>query len=443
MNKRTILIVDNDSLIANVYQVKFRNEGYEAEVVGDGPGALEMLRTTAVDLVLLELSLPGMNGVDLIKNIRSGDQTKELPVIVLSNTYMTGLVQAAWKAGATRCLSKANCTPREMLDIVGKVFATRGTEGKAGAAQAVAASLGPSVVAPAAPSMAAPARLVIAPPNGHAMTVSAPFAFTAPNGSAVAAPARASGAPPAQAEVELQIRMVGAFLTGAPQTIALLREHYRAFTKCEEEHLRLAELYELYRLSRSLTGSAGLIGFREIAQTASALEALLKELHPRPSEITPSAVRTIAQAVDVLAILVAHAGGPQQELVEPPMILMVDDESISREMISSALKKVGLHAISLDNSTLALQVLEQNHFGLIFLDVEMPAPNGIELCERIRKMPTNRDTPVVFVTAHSDFEIRERSSLSGGNDFIAKPFLLLELAVKALTWLRKKDPLVP
>src|ERR1035438_7055737 len=52
-------------------------------------------------------------------------------------------------------------------------------------------------------------------------------------------------------------------------------------------------------------------------------------------------------------------------------------------------------------------------------------------------MASNLATPVVFVTAHADFESRARSTLSGGNDFIAKPFLLLELAVKALNWLFK------
>ena len=54
-------------------------------------------------------------------------------------------------------------------------------------------------------------------------------------------------------------------------------------------------------------------------------------------------------------------------------------------------------------------------------------------------MPTNRTTPVVFVTTNSDFECRARSSVSGGNDFITKPFLLVELAAKALTWVFNED----
>jgi FixJ family two-component response regulator len=52
-------------------------------------------------------------------------------------------------------------------------------------------------------------------------------------------------------------------------------------------------------------------------------------------------------------------------------------------------------------------------------------------------MEPNRSTPIVFVTSHSDFGSRAQSALSGGNDFIAKPFLLVEVVLKALTWLFK------
>ncbi len=124
----------------------------------------------------------------------------------------------------------------------------------------------------------------------------------------------------------------------------------------------------------------------------------------------------------------------------PPRILVVDDEIISRETICSALGQADLHAVSLDDSLAARHLLEQEQFDLIFLDVEMPGESGLDLCMNIREMPTNRATPVVFVTAHSDFGSRAQSTLSGGNDFIAKPFLLVELAVKALTWLFKESP---
>jgi CheY-like chemotaxis protein len=397
MNAKRILIVDDDQVIANIYQNKFRMAGYEAEVAGDGESALEMLLKAPPDLVLLDLSLPGMNGVELLKRIRSRPETHALPVIVFSNCFLPSLMQAAWKAGTTRCLAKANCTPRDVLEIVGKVFNADKPAKTAGAARGAAQA---AVQLPATNAVVVVAALM-------------------------------------QADMEFQIKMVEDFLSRGPTTVAALRHHHQAFVKHKQANLRVAELYELYRLARSLSGAAGLIGFRRIAQLAGALEALLQELHAKPADITASTVRTTSQAVDTLAFLVARAGHPQAEGPTPPMILVVDDDSVSREMIFSALKRADLRALSLDNSALALQVLEQNRFDLIFLDVEMPKPGGIEVCERLRKMASNLATPVVFVTAHADFESRARSTLSGGNDFIAKPFLLLELAVKALNWLFK------
>jgi DNA-binding response OmpR family regulator len=58
--------------------------------------------------------------------------------------------------------------------------------------------------------------------------------------------------------------------------------------------------------------------------------------------------------------------------------------------------------------------------------------NGYELCSKLRTLPAHGKTPVVFVTGLNDLESRANSMMSGGTDFIAKPFLFMELAVKAL-----------
>jgi two-component system copper resistance phosphate regulon response regulator CusR len=64
----------------------------------------------------------------------------------------------------------------------------------------------------------------------------------------------------------------------------------------------------------------------------------------------------------------------------------------------------------------------------------MPGMNGYELCAKLRKLANHKKTPVVFVTSLTDFESRTHSTMSGGNDFIAKPFLFIELAVRALVY---------
>jgi DNA-binding response OmpR family regulator len=64
----------------------------------------------------------------------------------------------------------------------------------------------------------------------------------------------------------------------------------------------------------------------------------------------------------------------------------------------------------------------------------MPGMNGFELCSKLRGFSTNKTTPVIFVTSLNDLENRANSMMSGGNDFIAKPFLFIELTVKALMY---------
>jgi DNA-binding response OmpR family regulator len=112
----------------------------------------------------------------------------------------------------------------------------------------------------------------------------------------------------------------------------------------------------------------------------------------------------------------------------------VDDEAISRRAVTYALEKAKLKTVSSEDPAAAYDLLAENRFDLIFLDVDMPAMNGFELCTKLRQLPAHKKTPVVFVTGLTDFESRTNSTMSGGNDFIAKPFLFMELAVKALVY---------
>ena len=115
----------------------------------------------------------------------------------------------------------------------------------------------------------------------------------------------------------------------------------------------------------------------------------------------------------------------------------MDDEIISRRVIGHSLEKAGLKSTAVSHPDEALNLLAEQSYDLIFLDVEMPGMNGFELCKRLRAMPQHAKTPVIFVTALNGFESRAKSSLSGGDDFIGKPFSYIELAVKGLIYVLK------
>jgi CheY-like chemotaxis protein len=115
---KKVLIIEDDQIVGNVYRNKLTVDGYEVQVKQDGESGLEAMNTFKPDLIMLDLILPNMSGIEVIRAVRTNPTLGRVPVVVFSNTYLTNLVQDAWKAGATKCLSKSNCSPKEVLDIV-------------------------------------------------------------------------------------------------------------------------------------------------------------------------------------------------------------------------------------------------------------------------------------------------------------------------------------
>ncbi|MDQ6940716.1 MAG: response regulator, partial [Verrucomicrobiota bacterium] len=372
VKKKTILIIDDDQLVIQAHREKLQRHGFKVEVASNGASALQKVAEDGVVLVLLDLCLPGVSGVEILKEIRAKFEANALPIIAFVNPYLSNLTRTATEAGANKCLTKADTSPGKLFDVVRECLALESSSG-------------------------------------------------------------------AQVEPEFQPELGALLLLRASEILAKLRAGHHALARAEEEEAQREDLRGMHRQVRALA-VAGLAGLGKISQMANAFEALLIELHAKPKKITPSVLRTVAQAIDSLASLLEQASKSHSDTPAAPQILVVDDEIISRETICAALEKAGLAGASMDDSLAAQRELEQQHFDLVFLDVEMPGLSGFELCKKIREMPLNRTTPVVFVTAHTDFGSRAQSALSGGNDFITKPFLSGELAVKALACLFKEKP---
>ena len=391
-------------MVSSIYRRRYEVAGYEVEAALDGEAGWTRILKFKPDLVQLDLMIPRLNGLEIIKRVRAHPTLKGLPILVLSNCYVSDMVREAWKAGANKCISKQNCSPDLVLDTIQEL-------------------LNPSAPPFAGPLPSSAANPVAQVSDASLVPSTTPAAAKTPE-------TRESGGGTTWSETRHE------FLARVPQIQADLRHRLHALVKSGDA-ARLALLGELFQSVRSLASYAGITGFVRISHLAGALEALLKELQSKPPRLTASSLRTIAQCVDGLSLLFGETARPPDESPPSALILAVDDEPISRQTLCLALSKAYLKALCMDDPNLALAVLAQNQFDLIFLDVDMPGIDGLELCRRLRLLPTNKGTPIVFVTSLSDFDSRARSTLSGGNDFIAKPFLLMELAVKALTFLIK------
>ena len=425
---KKIIIVEDDPIVGHIYQTRLEKEGYEVETCTDGQKGFYRIHEFHPDAVLLDLMLPKMNGVDILKKIRAQSQFQRLPVIVFTNAYVPNMIQEAFGAGATQVFNKATLTPRQVIDALQAIiqggYAPVSDHTSAAAPQAAAPvtasdTLGESTFHSSAPAASRPA------PQAAAAPAPAP---------ALHAPAPAIPIPTIGSDdAEFQAEMNEAFIQAKPEILAGLRKSLQDFSKAQDDQSRLPFLLDLYRKVHALTGSAGIAGYGNIAQMAAALEVLLKELYEKPKNVNASTMRTVAHSVDFIGEMFKHDEVNPLEPA-PTEILVVDDEILSRRAITYALEKATLKAVSVEDPNVALKLATDSHYDLIFLDVQMPNMDGFELCTRIRALPSNKTTPIIFVTSLTDFKSRAKSTLSGGNDLIAKPFMFIELSVKALTY---------
>jgi DNA-binding response OmpR family regulator len=119
---KTIFLIEDDAVIVHVYRTRLLREGFRVEVAEDGLAALKMLPTVNADLVVLDLMMPKLNGVDVLKYIRSTAALKSMPVIILSNAHMNELTLAAAAVGAERALPKASCTPGQLVNVINNLL---------------------------------------------------------------------------------------------------------------------------------------------------------------------------------------------------------------------------------------------------------------------------------------------------------------------------------
>lgn len=411
-NSSHVLIVDDDAILASLYRIKLQAAGFVVDVAESGEAGLLSIARSRPDVVVLDLMLGDMNGVDVLRMLRGNATTRDLPVLVFSSAFLGGLIEEAEHAGATKCLNKGNTPPNRLIDELSIILGAATRHG----------SLAPQGAAPPASSggVARPFSLIDRP-----------------------APVPAGGGPVAPAPKPAPVLLAGDEVQGnlrrelLNQIDARVEEAERVLEKwlVNPANVTAPYLPALYRAIRALAGSARLTGRVAQATLAGGIEALLQDIRRSPEKISSSIARTVSGAVKLLPRLTSTLEVSEHDGVTPPMIVMVDDDEEARKVLGSALRKAQLAAVCLGSVDAASQIAEWNRIDLAILDLEMPGVDGFELAARIRATPHNGDTPLIFVSGLPDIEQRTRAAAFPSSDCIPKPFLAIELAVKVLATL--------
>lgn len=115
---KKILIVEDDVFIRDIYQVKFNQEGFDVTTAEDGVKAMEKLDNMIPDIILLDILMPYMNGMEVLKRIKSNDALKNVPIIMLTNISEKEKVTEGLEYGVKDYLIKSHFTPSEVVHKV-------------------------------------------------------------------------------------------------------------------------------------------------------------------------------------------------------------------------------------------------------------------------------------------------------------------------------------
>jgi DNA-binding response OmpR family regulator len=402
---KRVLLVDDDAVVSRAYRDRLSAHGFQVNTASSAGMALTILRSAKPDLVVLDLMMPEVCGVEVLKFIRSEERLAHTPVVVLANECRDDLGRHAARLGIEKAFLKGQCSPSVLMAAIDEILEPE-----------LAAAGQPERVANTATSL-------------H--TLSADCGPTA--------------APDQSDELGLEEPGVegGAnLLAEAPAIRAGLRELFQLLARAPrtgpEQEDRLQDLFCKVHF---LAEEAGRTEFAQLAQTTAVFDALLQALMENPRRLGPPMLRTLGSLVDLVGLLFQLA---RDSLLRTPLsarVLVVNDDLMANQMVVAALRQAQLDVCSTEDPVIAWQWINGEHFDLVLLDIEMSVLNGLELCKRLRMVPGYEKTPVILVSTHDDVDSRARSTLSGADDLIAKPFLHQELAAKVVMQLVRRQML--
>ena len=121
MNRKKILIVDDDRQVSLALSIRLKAADYDVDVAGDGESGLQKLAARAPDVVLLDMRMPGIDGLEVMRQMKRDPRLTDLPVIFVSANAQETAKRAALNAGGTLFLEKP-FESRALLEAIQRVL---------------------------------------------------------------------------------------------------------------------------------------------------------------------------------------------------------------------------------------------------------------------------------------------------------------------------------
>ncbi|MDI6777600.1 MAG: response regulator [Patescibacteria group bacterium] len=118
MSKKKVLIVEDDNFVAEVYSTKLLEMGHEIQIAQNGEEGLSLVEKGKPDLILLDIIMPVMGGIEMLEELKKNEEWKNIPVILLTNVGEKESIQKVRGLGVQDYLIKSHFTPAEVIEKI-------------------------------------------------------------------------------------------------------------------------------------------------------------------------------------------------------------------------------------------------------------------------------------------------------------------------------------
>lgn len=397
-----ILAVDDYGMNLDLIRGMLRNTGIDVDTALNGEDALELLEKNTYHLLMLDHMMPGMDGVELLQEIRKRGLGKDAPIIVITANAVAGSREQYLKEGFDDFISKPIIASRFMAML--RKYLPKHLIIEKGAMEIPAAAEAEAV--------------------GKSFLEQLDFLDTE------------TGLTYCAGEEDFYREMLVSYLENDKR-----QDLVRAFGEEDTENYRI--------LVHALKSTSLTIGAVELSEQAKALEMAAKENNwdyiQDNHEEALEAYNVIRERID--GVLngkeVLENTWAEDSDKKEFHILMVDDDAMNLAIGERMLG--GIFELTCAKSGAeAMEVLQTLRPDLIMLDIHMPDMNGFEVMDWLNKQEALNDIPVVFLTADSDRDVEVQGLKKGAKEYIQKPFvadIMIERVTRLLEFEKLKKHL--
>lgn len=124
-SKGKILIIEDDRYISKMYQLKLSLEGYDVQVADNGRIGLDKVKEFMPDIILLDILMPELDGFEVLRAVKENGETKNIPVLIMSNLGQEDHIEKGMKMGAIGYIVKSQFTPSKVVEKIKEVLAKK------------------------------------------------------------------------------------------------------------------------------------------------------------------------------------------------------------------------------------------------------------------------------------------------------------------------------